>query len=887
MKIRTQRLRIVMVLPWLVMAAPSIGLAQRVYEGTGTEEDGPGDFRTLNVQITVARVEGAESQRFITYRRRSPASGEFFGRGTTFEVTLSGTGFSGAVVGNASDTITGSISCDGTIDGVATQQGSPLFIRIFRAECFSGCEDTSVLPPECQEEEEEEEEEEGCEPPLNGFWQEPGGGDFFDADNWAIESVPGAGFAAIFSGNVVNGGTVTMNQGSTSDALVVRDDVLLLQSSQGFFYTLTEASGCPFSLDVSFADDPNKVVAFLGVGGGTINAQSVRIGGAKGSTGTVELDSAFLNSETLCVVGDSGVGLLNILSAGGLFSGNDVELGRNSTATGDLVAASKSQIEIQNRLIVGVRGIGFLQAKQGAVLVLEPGAQVVIGQEAAPESARFVSAINITDPGSRIIGAGAITIGEKASSNGILSVTDGANAIVATLRLGLEANAVGTVTVFGVDGFLESQQDMIVGQSGIGRVDITNRGKLKAGRLTLAAGEGSQGTVEIVGTGRFDFETEIEVKEFTVIGETGTGTLTIKNGAVVKSGLAAGSDLEASSIAARPGSRGTVIVDGEGTEWLTSVLNVGFGGTGELFVRSGGEVTSREAILGNTIDGIGEVELTDKSSWTIDGRLIVSLAGIGRIDADDTSDLFCDELFTGANAVMNVKNIFVGPGGGGPAKLRQRSQSQDEHGVFTNRLVVAAGAQINAERLTLRAGGEITGDGVANLDIISEGTIDPGGEEDETAEFTINGDLTLEGDSEVQVDIGGLIPGEEYDVLIVNGHCQLGGKLKINLVNGYLPNVGDRFEVLKYESREGEYDTIDSDGTGVYFMPELANGRLTLIAAAVDESGRLSPEELADLALMQGACAPGCGPMGLMPLGLTLLGMCGLRAGVKRGTGRC
>ena len=34
--------------------------------------------------------------------------------------------------------------------------------------------------------------------------------------------------------------------------------------------------------------------------------------------------------------------------------------------------------------------------------------------------------------------------------------------------------------------------------------------------------------------------------------------------------------------------------------------------------------------------------------------------------------------------------------------------------------------------------------------------------------------------------------------------------------------------MLKYESREGEYDTIDSGGTGLLFKPELANGRLTL-----------------------------------------------------------
>lgn len=103
------------------------------------------------------------------------------------------------------------------------------------------------------------------------------------------------------------------------------------------------------------------------------------------------------------------------------------------------------------------------------------------------------------------------------------------------------------------------------------------------------------------------------------------------------------------------------------------------------------------------------------------------------------------------------------------------------------------------------APGAITGDVTGRLDI--DGTV----ELSDTASFT--------------VQLGGLIAGDSHDQLAITGVADFNGPdgrqgaggnlgtLHVELVGGFLPNVGDEFVVLTFGERDGEFDRV--------FLPDL------------------------------------------------------------------
>jgi len=764
---------------WLLLAGPSPVLADRVYEGTGVETDGPGDIANVEVRVTVT---GTAPDLMLIYQSKLP--GNDFLRGNTFEITLTGTSYSGTNIQLAVDTIVGQIPCEGAISGVATGQGDPLYIRTFTAECVSGCEDTTSLPPECEDEEEDDDDPDCLATIELTNWIGSGGGDFEEAGRWLTSEVPGPQHVLFFNEKLVGGETIRFDQDVVNDSLDVGNDSVVLDLNNTI-YSLSGASECFPSLEVGAVPESGFENGKLVIQNGVLSVNSVFISNSETSTqnGVIELKNATLN------------------------------------------AAGDSRIGIFDEGVLRMSGTGTFFDGTGTTLGVHPG------------------------------------------SRGELEVTNGAEAVVTTLHLGQAPGATGFVEVAGTDSFLDSLQEIVVGAAGIGSMAVVEKAGIKTRRLTLAAFEGSEGILEVIGANSNDVESTVEVVEFTVIGETGRGRLIIAEGGVVEGGLAAGSDLEASSIAARPGSHGLAEVVSDGTIWRTSVLNVGFGGVGELFIGSGGEVSSREAVLGNTIDGNGTVELANESLWLIEGRLIVALAGRGRIDVDETSDVFCDELFTFSNAILNGTNIFVGANNGGNSNRRQRSRGQEPHGVFTNRLVIEEGAEVNFKSLTLGAGGEVAGSGVVKGDLENNGLVAPGLDECSTAVLSMRGNYTQASAGTLRIKLGGREPGIDHDALAVSGHAKLAGTLRVDAIRGFRLFRGQDFEILTAGSIEGQFESIEGGGE---FEASYEEGRVVLTV-------RSASREVSSLCLDGGSpdqCGVGLCGTGVMPLlPFTLFGM--------------
>jgi hypothetical protein len=82
----------------------------------------------------------------------------------------------------------------------------------------------------------------------------------------------------------------------------------------------------------------------------------------------------------------------------------------------------------------------------------------------------------------------------------------------------------------------------------------------------------------------------------------------------------------------------------------------------------------------------------------------------------------------------------------------------------------------------LRGGLRILGD------VVNAGTVAPGNSPDIT---TIIGDYVQLPGSTLEIEVGGLTPGTEHDMLVVTGTATLGGQLVVPLIDGYDPPVDD------------------------------------------------------------------------------------------------
>jgi hypothetical protein len=95
---------------------------------------------------------------------------------------------------------------------------------------------------------------------------------------------------------------------------------------------------------------------------------------------------------------------------------------------------------------------------------------------------------------------------------------------------------------------------------------------------------------------------------------------------------------------------------------------------------------------------------------------------------------------------------------------------------------------------------------VSNAALVSPGA-SPG-------QLTISGSYTQTSVGALNVEIGGLTAETEFDRLAISGSATLSGTLNVSLINGFLPNPGDSFQIMTFASRSGSFTTINGLGLG-------------------------------------------------------------------------
>ncbi|MDA7667628.1 LEPR-XLL domain-containing protein [bacterium] len=139
----------------------------------------------------------------------------------------------------------------------------------------------------------------------------------------------------------------------------------------------------------------------------------------------------------------------------------------------------------------------------------------------------------------------------------------------------------------------------------------------------------------------------------------------------------------------------------------------------------------------------------------------------------------------------------------------------------------------------------LSGNGAFVGDVISSGEIRPG---NSPGIFDVVGDLELTPGSLLVIELGGLQPGpnaspsidlepvplpandDGFDQVNVTGALQLGGTLQVDLINSFVPTIGQSFEVLTFGELSGAFDSfVGQDlGNNLMLMPSVGTNSVVL-----------------------------------------------------------
>ncbi len=251
-----------------------------------------------------------------------------------------------------------------------------------------------------------------------------------------------------------------------------------------------------------------------------------------------------------------------------------------------------------------------------------------------------------------------ITLKIGNTADGSVTLDDGSTKFVKTTYLGSETGSAGTLTLQGEGTSWESTSDVRVGNHGTGTLKITNGASMSSGIGYI--GRYASGTVIVDGEG----STWTMDHGYFYVGRSGTGTLKITNGASVLNVVG--------QIGQKSGSSGTVIVDGEGSTWTnTQDLRVGCSGTGTVSISDGGAASA------------GAVSINDSSILTTDLGYGSSLTvGSGSGDITNNGTL---RLVAGAGAASGTYTpMSYGTLLGNDAQVLGGVWDSDNHTVTVN-----------------------------------------------------------------------------------------------------------------------------------------------------------------------------------------------------------
>jgi T5SS/PEP-CTERM-associated repeat protein len=404
-------------------------------------------------------------------------------------------------------------------------------------------------------------------------------------------------------------------------------------------------------------------------------------------------------------------------------------------------------------MVVGFEGIGTVNITGTGRVSTDLGVGIGLSFGAVGSGT-----VTVRGASSSLRAGGDITLANAGS--GTLNVMEGGAVTSESGKIGFNGGfgGTGTVHVEGSGSKWTNMEDLMVGGPfrGIGQLDITNGGKVSSKQGSIGNDpNGGTSTVTISGAGSKWTNTE-----GFVLGDAGRGALTIIGGGTLTSGH--------SIIADQDSSNGVATVAGPGSTWAnTGNLTVGGLGTATLNIFGGGSLSNVHAFIGTTAAPLS----------------IISVEGAGSI-------------------WQSAGDVTIGHQGNGNSGM----------------LILSDGGIATVDGLlVVEPTGLVTGNSIADANIINRGDVRPG-----LSAGTSSGALHVDGSylqsqsGRLTVRLGGTMPAAQYDQLQVTGAVTLSGTLSVVLANSFQPSLGNVFDILDGSSINGTFSTIQ--------LPALAAG---------------------------------------------------------------
>lgn len=457
--------------------------------------------------------------------------------------------------------------------------------------------------------------------------------------------------------------------------------------------------------------------------------------------------------------------------------------------------------------------------------------------------------LNMTSPHSVSTG---VTIGSMSPDNATVTLTTGRLTSNAIVNVGSGTGSTGVLNVNDDDAefIVGNGADLVIGANGAATLSISGAGTVEvAGRLIVGSNAASAPSVTVSG---FSIS-PVGTSNLTVlgtgesrIGQGGDATMSINNGGLASFAgdvIIANGSASTSTVTVQTAGllNARLVVDGDLLVGRNSSATAA--GNGTLNLNTGGEATVDGATFlgdpnggtgqinlgGGTLNGVGTVTVLAGSTISGSGTINADVANSGNILPSGASGLtFNGQLSNGTNNISGTKlnfgplGSYVGSGAcvadisghanssitaTGPLLLGGNTTS----GVFylgtlnvgmqavtlfdTNQAVLGGTTSIIGGSLACSTGignqngGAIRGHGDIDGNLVNSGIIQPTAAGAAPVSIEIDGSLTLNPTSEIQIELNG--PGNT-DRINVSGTASLGGAVRLTLGPDYLPSLSDQ-----------------------------------------------------------------------------------------------
>lgn len=286
---------------------------------------------------------------------------------------------------------------------------------------------------------------------------------------------------------------------------------------------------------------------------------------------------------------------------------------------------------------------------------------------------------------------------------------------------------------------------------------------------------------------------------------------------------------------------GTLTVTGDASKEIDSLfINNGtilHRATGDVFMlalvnRSGAVYDLHSA--GNIISGTFRGSIDNSGTFQVTGVALPSIscaftnAPEGLLDVASVGGVRFAHDFNNAGTVIVEDGAGLGVNGtytqtAGRTVLRKRDGAS---------LVVSATVDVQ--------GGSLEGDGSIVGNVRNASQVAPGGT-DVAGVLSIAGNYTQTDTGTLSLELGGHVPGAEYDQLNANGMATISGTVDVRAINGFIPDVGDTFPLVGFSAiiNSARVVNLPDLGDAIHFEVGVDSTEITL--ATVDGPPGLPP----------------------------------------------